>query len=61
MKVEITIFQEEFTNSFSLMPTSIIYPEVDDLSFEPNDDPHEHFQKTGCVPFLGFHHPMESI
>ncbi|GFP19775.1 hypothetical protein HKBW3S03_01279, partial [Candidatus Hakubella thermalkaliphila] len=34
MNVEITIFQEEFTNSFSLMPTSIIYPEVDDLSFE---------------------------
>lgn len=61
MNVKIVIFHKEFTNSFSLMPASIIYPEINDLPLEPKDDLYENFQETRGIPFLRFHHTMQSM
>jgi plasmid maintenance system antidote protein VapI len=61
MKVQSTLFEQKGIDGLPFVPPRIIYPEVNDLSFEAGQDLLKEFEETTGITFNGFHQTMKAV
>jgi hypothetical protein len=61
MDVESTLFEQKGIDALPFMPSGIIHPEINDLSFEAGQNLLKEFEEPTGIAFNGFHQTMKAV